>query len=260
MFKKTISHQWKLMLTLIALIMLAAFTYTWVKAPEYISVSTALPSSVYSNDRSKLFNENIQILYSDLGTADELDVIAASGQLDTVYLAVTDEFNLFDHYRSKAPNAREKSAMILKDKTRVIKSGNGELKVSVWDTDKDLAPQLANAIMSQLQKMHTQVRNAGNEHMISHLKISLDSTLKMDSLDAEGVKIRQEKISQLKNLISEYEVISEAKTPALVVIEKARAAIKPDRPKCLQILVASFVFSLLFSFLIGVYRERIKSA
>lgn len=259
MFKKTVAHQWKLILTLVTLAMLAAFAYTWVKAPEYLSVATALPSSAYSNDRSKLFNENIQILYSDLGSADELDVIAASGQLDTVYLAVTDQFNLFDHYRSKAPNAREKSAEILKDKSRVIKTGNGELKVSVWDTDKDLAPQLANAIMDQVQKIHTDARNAGNGHMISHLKISLDSTIKMDSLDAEGIKARQERISDLKKLISEYEVMSEAKTPALIVIEKARAAIRPDRPKCLQILVASFIFSLLLSFLLAIYRERIKS-
>ena len=75
MVLKILRHQWKIILTLVAVSMLSAFAYTWFKRPEYLSVATALPSSAYANDRSKLFNENIQLLYSDLGTADELDEI-----------------------------------------------------------------------------------------------------------------------------------------------------------------------------------------
>jgi uncharacterized protein involved in exopolysaccharide biosynthesis len=245
-------HQWKIMLAVISISLLSAFAYTWIKTPEYLSVATALPSSAYANDRSKLFNENIQLLYSDLGTADELDVITGSGQLDTVYLAVTDQFNLFDHYRIK-------KAELLKKNTRVIKSGNGELKVSVWDMDKDLAPQLANAIMAQLQKIHTEARNAGNEHMIQRLRQSLDSVMRSDSLKPEGSKVNEEKIATLRKLISEYELIGATKTPALVIIENARAAFRPDKPKCLQIWVAAFLFSFLLSVLLAIYRERIKS-
>ena len=259
MVLKIFRRQWKIMLALISISLLSAFAYTWFKTPEYLSVATALPSSAYANDRSKLFNENIQLLYSDLGTADELDVITGSGQLDTVYLAVTDQFNLFDHYQVKKQNARERSAELLKENSRVIKSGNGELKVSVWDTDKDLAPQLANAIMAQLQTIHTEARNAGNEHMIQRLKQSLDSVMSSDSLKPEGSKANEEKITALRKLISEYELISEAKTPALVIIENARAAFRPDKPKCLQIWIAAFLFSFLLSVLLAIYRERIKS-
>jgi uncharacterized protein involved in exopolysaccharide biosynthesis len=258
MVTRVLINQWKFILALLLIAMLAAAAYTWFKKPEYLSVTTALPSSVYANDRSRLFNENIQILYSELGTPDELDVIAASGQLDTVYLAVTDQFNLFDHYQSKQPNAREKSAEILKGKSKVVKTGSGELKVSVWDTDPNLAPQLANAIMDQLQRIHTDARNAGNEHMIARLRISLDSTLVLDSLNAEEIKAIQEKIARLQKLMTEYELISEAKTPALVIIEKARPAIRADRPRCMQILIGTFVLTLLLSFLLAIYRERIK--
>ncbi len=260
MISRILRHQWKTLVIIVGLAMLLAAAYTWFKTPEYLSVTTALPSSVYANDRSRLFNENIQILYSELGTPDELDVIAASGQLDTVYLAVTDQFNLFDHYRSKQPNAREKSAEILKGKTKVVKTGNGELKVTVWDTDKDLAPQLANAIMDQLQYTHTSARNFGNLHMVIQLKKSLDSCQKISGLNEERIKSQQEKITYLKKLISEYELISESKTPALIVIEKARPAIRPDRPRCMQILIAVFIMSLLLSFLLAIYRERIKPA
>lgn len=258
MISNILRHQWKTLAIIVGLAMLSAAAYTWFKKPEYLSVTTALPSSVYANDRSRLFNENIQILYSELGTADELDVIAASGQLDTVYLVVTDQFNLFDHYQSKQPNARDKSAEILKDKTKVIKTGNGELKVSVWDTDNNLAPQLANAIMDQLQRIHTEARNAGNEHMIERLRISLDSSLILDGMNLEEIKARQEKIAGLQKLLTQYELISEAKTPALIIIEKARPAIRPDRPRCLQILIGTFIFSVLMSFLLALYRERIK--
>ncbi len=260
MISRILRQQWKTLVIIVGFAMVLATAYSWFKTPEYLSVTTALPSSVYANDRSRLFNENIQILYSELGTPDELDVIAASGQLDTVYLAVTDQFNLFDHYQSKQPNVREKSAEILKGKTKVVKTGSGELKVTIWDTDKDLAPQLANAIMDELQYIHTSARNFGNEHMISRLKKNLDSCQRMTDLNEEGSKAQQEKIIHLQKLIAEYELISESKIPALIIIEKARPAIRPDRPRSLQILIGTFIFSLLLSFLLALYRERIKPA
>ena len=47
----------------------------------------------------------------------------------------------------KGDAASNKAASLLKKNTKVMKSEYGELKVKVWDTDKNLAPQLANAVM-----------------------------------------------------------------------------------------------------------------
>ena len=157
-------HWWKQMLAVIIASMLVAGTVSYLKPKKYLSVATAVPASSFAADRSKIFNENIQALYSALGTPDDLDMIVGTARLDTVYLAVTDQFNLFDHYKmqEKGEAARNKAASLLKKNTKVMKSEYGELKVKTWDTDKNLAPQLANAIMEKLKAIHQDLQNAGN--------------------------------------------------------------------------------------------------
>ena len=92
---------WKQILAVIIASLLVVGTVTYLKPKKYLSVATALPASSFASDKSKIFNENIQALYSALGTPDDLDMIVGTAKLDTVYLAVTDQFNLFDHYRMK---------------------------------------------------------------------------------------------------------------------------------------------------------------
>jgi hypothetical protein len=87
----------------------------FLKPSQYLSIATAVPASSYSTDKSKIFNENIEALYSELGNPDDLDMIIGTAKLDTVYLAVTDQFNLFDHYKipAKDETARHKAAKLL---------------------------------------------------------------------------------------------------------------------------------------------------
>jgi len=158
------NHWWKQMLAVIIASLLIVGTVTYLKPKKYLSVATAVPASSFASDKSKIFNENIQALYSALGTPDDLDMIVGTARLDTVYLAVTDQFNLYDHFKmqEKGEAARSKAASLLKKNTKVMKSEYGELKVKAWDTDKNLAPQLANAIMEKLKAIHQDLQNAGN--------------------------------------------------------------------------------------------------
>ena len=160
------SRWWKQILLTVLICLVAAGTIVFLKPLQYLSVTTAVPGNALSADRSKVFNRNIEALYSDIGLPDELDVILGTGQLDTIYLAVTDQFNLFDHYKFARGDgeARHKSAKKLKKNSRVIKSDYGELKVKVWDTDKNLAPQLANALMGKLQQIHQALQNGNNKY------------------------------------------------------------------------------------------------
>ena len=43
-----------------------------------------------------------------------------------------------------------------------MRSEYGELKIKVWDTDKNLAPQLANAILDKLNSIHQSLQAANN--------------------------------------------------------------------------------------------------
>lgn len=256
---------WKQMLAVIIASLLVVGTVTYLKPQKYLSVATAVPASSFASDKSKIFNENIQALYSALGTPDDLDMIVGTARLDTVYLAVTDQFNLYDHFKmqEKGDAARSKAASLLKKNTKVMKSEYGELKVKAWDTDKNLAPQLANAIMEKLKAIHQDLQNAGNlatlQGLISRkekLQQAADSTMNT----VENTTRRKEQISQYEKLIGEYQLMVDTKPPVLITVEKAKAAAWPDQPKTVQLLMATAVLAFIFSLLAALVLERKKTA
>ncbi|HEV7781324.1 MAG TPA: hypothetical protein VGO58_08655 [Chitinophagaceae bacterium] len=258
-----IKHGWKQIAGAMILSLLVVGVITFLTPPQYLSVATAVPASSYAADRSAIFNENIQALYSTLGTADDLDRIVGTAELDTVYLAVADEFNLFDHYKIRQSNSsRLKAAKELKANTSVTKSGYGELKVKAWDTDKSLAPQLANAILSKLEAIHRDLQSAGNEATLNslikqkdHLQLTIDSSSGSPERNPEF----HERIKQYEKLIGEYQVMISSKPPSLIVVEKARMAESPDRPKRMYIMIATAVLSFLFSLLLALLMYKRKN-
>ena len=257
-----IRRWWKQMLAVVILSVAVICTITFLKPRQYLSVSTAVPASSFAADKSKIFNENIQALYSTLGTPDDLDMILGTARLDTVYLSVTDAFNLFDHYKisEKGPASRVKAAVLLQRNTKVMKSEYGELKVKVWDTDKELAPQLANAIMDKLQAIHQNLQSAGNEATLSGLVLRKKALeLQFDSLSMDKKAVLQNQIQQYENLIGQYQLMVDSKPPVLITVEKAKPASWPDKPKRLQIMVAAGLLSLLFAFLSALLLERSKT-
>jgi uncharacterized protein involved in exopolysaccharide biosynthesis len=263
-----IARWWKRMLAVLLLSLLVVGIITFLKPRQYLSVTTAVPASSFASDRGKIFNENIQALYSTLGTPDDLDMILGTANLDTVYLFVADQFNLFDHYtmNEKGTAARIKAASLLKKNTKVMKSEYGELKVKVWDTDKNLAPQLANAIMDRLQAIHSNLQSAGNEATLNGLQAGKKKTqLQLDSITgisetlSERKKLLQEQIRQYEKLISEYQLMVDSKPPVLVVVEKAKASAWPDRPRRVEIMIATAVLGFLFALLAALVMDRKKN-
>jgi hypothetical protein len=263
-----IARWWKRMLAVMVLSLLTVGIITFLKPRQYLSVATAIPASSFASDKAKIFNENVQALYSTLGTPDDLDMILGTANLDTVYLFVTDQFNLFDHYKMKEQGAaaRIKAALLLKKNTKVMKSEYGGLKVKVWDTDKNLAPQLANAIINKLDAIHADLQSAGNAAALKGLKagkmkiqIQLDSIAGISEPIMERKKELQEQGRQYEKLISEYQVMVDSKPPVLVVVEKAKSSERPDRPRRMQIMFATAVLGFLFAFLMALVMERKKN-
>jgi uncharacterized protein involved in exopolysaccharide biosynthesis len=270
-----IQKWWKQVLGVVLLSVLVVGIITFLKPRKYLSVTTAVPASSFAADKSKIFNSNIEALYSSLGTADDLDMIIGTAQLDTVYLAVTDQFNLFDHYKVEEEGgaARIKATLLLKGDTKVMKSEYGELKVKVWDTDKNLAPQLADAIMQKLQNIHSDLMSIGNQSTLNGLQAGkLKTGRQIDSLSeaknnltkagAEKISAMKENLSgqlqQYEKLIGEYQLMIDSKPPALIIVEKAKASEWPDKPKRMQIMAATAVLGFLFALLTALVLERRK--
>lgn len=257
-------HWWKQMLAVMISSVLVVGVITFLKPKLYLSVATAVPASSFASDKSKIFNENIQGLYTALGTPDDLDMIIGTSRLDTVYLAVTDQFNLYDHYKvkEKGQAARSKAASLLKKDTKVMKSEYGELKVKLWNKDKNLAPQLANAVMDKLKYIHQDLQNAGNLATLQAL-IKRKEKLQQaadSSNTAEKIAELKEQLKQNDQLISEYQLMADTKPPVLITVEKAKPASWPDQPKTMQLLTATAVLAFIFSLLAALVLERRKSA
>jgi uncharacterized protein involved in exopolysaccharide biosynthesis len=268
---------WKQVLTVMLLALLTVGIVVFLKPPQYLSTCTAVPGSSYAADRSKVFNENIQILYSNLGTTDDLDMIVGTGQLDTVYESVAAAFNLEDHYKmsEKGEPARRKAVYLLKKNSRVMKSEYGEIKVKTWDTDKNLAPQLANAIMDKLQEIHQTLQSAGNEKILAGLQSgkkniqsemdSLGNYLRNSDITAENAarytsrrSFLSGQIQEYEKLIGQYEVMLQTRPLVLVIVEKAKPAAWPSRPKRVQVLIITAVLSFVFALFLALVLERRK--
>jgi uncharacterized protein involved in exopolysaccharide biosynthesis len=266
-----ISKWRKQILAITGLSLLIVGIILFLKPNQYLSIATAVPASSYSTDKSKIFNENIEALYSELGNPDDLDLIIGTAKLDTIYLAVTDQFNLFDHYKIpvKDESARHKAAKLLIRNSKVMKSEYGELKVKVWDTDKNLAPQLANAILDKLQAIHQDLQSINNKASLNGLqkastkiKAQLDSLQSVTKSSNEIYTARSkglmDQLQQYEKLIDEYQLVIDSKAPVLMIVEKARASSHPDRPRRLQIMIAAGVLGFLFALLAALVIERRK--
>lgn len=257
-----LSKWWKQILAVVLLSLIAAMAILEFSPNKYLSVSTALPASSYTADKGRVFNENIQELYSVLGSSDELDMITGTGKLDTLYLAVTDEFNLFDHYKiaEKGDAARNKAASLLKKNTKVMKSEYGELKVKVWDKSRDLAPKLANALMNKIQSIHQDLQNESNRATLQNLeKGRKELQQQLDSAAAASQSSLTARVQQYEKLIAEYHLMANSKPPVLLIVEKARAANLPDKPKLITVLLATFFLSLVFALLLALVLEKKKT-
>lgn len=272
-----IGKWWKQMLALVILALVIVSVIVFLQPAKYLSTATALPANPGSTDKASVFNGNIQEIYSALGSADDVDRIVGTGQLDTIYLAVTDQFNLFDHYHvtEKGEEARFRAATLLKKNSRIMKSEYGELRVKVWDTDKHLAPQLANAMMQELEIIHQNLQNETNRSVLNgllagkkKLEKSLDSignflkNADITAAAATSCNIRQaaitDQLTQYEKLIGQYQLMVDSNPSVLRIVERARAPYFPDQPKPLLTIGVTGLLSIFFAIGLALILERRK--
>lgn len=261
---------WKQISILVLISLIVVGVIVFIKPSKYLSVATSVSASTVASDKSRIFSDNIESLYSNLGSPDDLDMMVGAGQLDTIFLAVSDQFNLYDHYKLKdsLELARIKSARLLKLNSEIQKSGYGELKIKVWDTDKNLAPQLANALMDQIQILFQNIQSISNTTTLNNLKAGMKKI--RDSIqailnpvtqktDTSGLGVLKNQLKKYQQLIGEYQLMVDNKPPSLLVVEKARPSLKPDKPKRLEILSATLVLSFLFALWVALALEKRKT-
>ena len=256
------SKWWRQIALFVAICSILVLAVLLLQPKKYLSQATAIPANSALADKARVFNNNIEALYSSLGSPDQLDMIVGTAQLDTIYLFQTDSFSLATHYKIKGVNARMKAAQRLRKHSQVTKSGYGELKVKVWDKDRYMAAQLANAILQKLQSIHQALINENNISTLASLRQSqqkLMSTLDSNSnLPAWKQAHVIKQLEQYEVLIGEYSLMADSRPQALLTIENARPAIKADKPRIVTIMLATMALSLIFALLTVLFIEKAR--
>jgi LPS O-antigen subunit length determinant protein (WzzB/FepE family) len=264
-----ITRWWKYIFVILLLTIAAVGAIVFLKPKKYLAIATALPAPSYASDKAAIFGENIQVLYPNIGIPDDLDKIVGTALLDTVYYSVVDQYHVIAYYKLENDGeGRQKAVSRLKSNTRVIKSDYGELKVKVWDQDRNQSALFANAIMEALRLIHQEIENANNSEILEKIKNEYDIKKAKWLALIDSAKINQlllikqeallKQLVEYEKLIGEYELMTRLKPQALIIVEKARPPLWPDRPRRLQIIIAAAILSFIFSILMILMLERRK--
>lgn len=262
-----IIKRWKLIATITLLATVIAFIAAILSPKKYLSVATALPANSLIADKGRIFNQNIRELYSDFGTVDELDKLEGTGNLDTLFIAASEKFNLDQHYQIHPSGESFYSAALkLKANSKISRSSYGELKVKVWDEDKNLAAEIANFLMQEIQSIHQHLQNESNSAILENLKQDYVSKQHeyvqlSDSATAIGkAKLNglSEQLQEEGKMISQYQLAVNTNVPVLFIVENARPSFWPDKPRILATVLFAFFGAFIFSFLLILFIESRK--
>jgi tetratricopeptide (TPR) repeat protein len=265
-----LSRWWKFILGLTAGAVILAFIITLLLPKQYLSTATALPANSLVADKARILNANIEALYPEIGLPDELDKLEGTAALDTLFIAVANEFKLDEHYHIHASDeSMDKAVLKLRKNSNISRTGYGELRIKVWDIDRNIAAAMANSFLSKLQALHQHLQNENNLVVLQRLKEAYASKEKLfnnysDSVVKTGtaqelMAARKatilEQLKQYQFAMDQYELAIKTNPPVLLSVEKARPAVWSDRPKIFQILVLTAIAAFLFSFLLAVSFE-----
>jgi tetratricopeptide (TPR) repeat protein len=265
-----LSRWWKFILGLTAGAVILAFIITLLLPKQYLSTATALPANSLVADKARILNVNIEALYPEIGLPDELDKLEGTAALDTLFIAVANEFKLDEHYHiHTSDESIDKAVLKLRKNSNISRTGYGELRIKVWDIDRNIAAAMANSFMSKLQALHQHLQNENNLVVLQRLKEAYASKEKLfnnysDSVVKTGAAQELmaaqkatilEQLKQYQLAMDQYELAIKTNPPVLLTVEKARPAVWSDRPKIFQILVLTAIAAFLFSFLLAVSFE-----
>lgn len=263
------SRWWKFILGVTALAVLVAYFVSLGSPKEYLSTATALPANSLTADKARIFNNNIEALYSDFGTPDELDRLEGTGMLDTLFIAAARDYDLAAHFGTGEGEGLYKAAMRLKKNAKIARSAYGELKVKVWDEDRNLAATLANALMQKIQEIHQHLQNENNQLILQRIEAEYKSKqqqyLGSDStMRAAGglLPVRRavllEQLQQYEKLIDQYNLALHTNPAVLLTVEPARPSLWPDKPRTAQVLLFTLAAALATTFLVALFLQSRK--
>lgn len=148
---------------------------------KYQSTVVLTANNPQITDKAALFNAQIQSLYSGYGSTDDLDRIVGMSMLDTLYLAMVDQFKLQLEYKLKATDTlrlRQLAAKKLRKDVLLERTDQQQLKINVLFKNPEMAASIANAMQQWIAQHAMQENRKRYEKIVAVLKTKIESVEK----------------------------------------------------------------------------------
>lgn len=269
-------QQLKKIILFVCICLVIATATVFVMPKYYKSTAIVVAANPALADKARLFNNNIQGLYSNFGSGDDLDRIDGLANLDTTFKLIVDEFKLINYYKLKDENtalAKRKAVLNLREDVQLQKTDLGQFKFMVTTKDKQLSANIANKMVATVQQMEENIWQKNYQSSLAKINVSIkeleqevaaiNDSLKIMDITKDAALMynnkREALLQQLKQYYTaanEFKLAISNKAPALYIIENAAPAAKHDKPKKLEVLIATLMISFVFGCLIALVYKR----
>jgi uncharacterized protein involved in exopolysaccharide biosynthesis len=263
----TLQSRKKSIIAFVTVAVVAATITVFLLPKYYRSIAIVVAANPALADKARLFNPNIEGLYSNYGSSDDLDRIYGMANLDTVYKQLIHEFDLINYYKLSGTDSAllvRKAILELREDLTLQKTELYQLKIFVYTKDKTLSAQMANRTVDIVQQMAQQVWMKHYANSLTTLTAEIktfESTVRQitDSLNQPTISTADAAIlTNKKNMLlqqlneyqksaNEFALAIQNNPPALIVLEKAYPSAKADKPKKLVVIAWAFFLSLIFA-------------
>lgn len=258
-----LQNKWKQLVGFVVIALLVT-TITLFLVPKYYrSFAILVPANPALADKARLFNTNIEGLYSYFGTGDDLDRLFGIASMDTVYKQLVDSFQLVNYYKlTNADQAinRRKAVLELREDLTFQKTDLGQLKVFAWTKEKELSARIVNRLVEIVQQTEAAIWKENYKNSLAKLKSNIASmegeykTLATATgLSEAETKLNQSKLQNIleqmnsyQKAANEFQLAIDNNAPALYILEKAVPAAKSEKPNKWEVLLAALIASTLF--------------
>lgn len=273
-----LQKRWRTILLFVIVTVAVAAITVFVVPPYFKSTATLVSANPALADKARLFNTQIQTLYSYFGSGDDLDRIYGIADMDTTYNRLVEEFSLIQYYQldnDSLPVLKRKAVLHLRKDLTLQKTEQAQLKIICWTKNKQLSANLVNrmtAIMEETEKTvwqknynssYTQLNNS-IEEMEKEYQVLSDSISKTNTgkyeLGMAKLQTLLEQIKQYRKTADEFRLASATPPAALYVMESAVPAAKAERPDKPGILLAALLAGFIFSCLLVLVYNRNQPA
>lgn len=274
-----IKSTWRIILAFVVISLIVTSITLLIVPKYYRSFAVLVPANPALADKARLFNTNIEGLYSYFGTGDDLDRIFGIASMDTVYKQLVDSFKLVDYYRLSGNDKgvlRRKAVLELREDLTFQKTDLGQFKVFAWTKDKELSANLVNRLVAIVQNTEEAIWKESYQNSLKKLKASIAtmeqeykyissneikaSTGKNTAAENALLASKQQnllvQINSYQKAANEFQLAINNNPPALYVMERAVPAAKSEKPNKWELLLVSFLASLIFAIIAVLIYKR----